>query len=100
MTTLEKEKTMKPETTNDVPLTEAEAQYGKPQDRIVKLLQLGFSRDEVFHDICEKCSMSTTHSRSFKKRKQELANLIAQIDSMSVFSVGLIPDEKYPYQKA
>lgn len=83
---------MKPETTNDVPLTEAEAQYGKPQDRIVKLLQLGFSRDEVFHDICEKCSMSITHSRSPKKRKQELANLIAQIDDMNVFSTGTIPE--------
>lgn len=83
---------MKPETTNDVPLTQAETQYGKPQDRIVKLLQLGFSRDEVFHDICEKCSMSTTHSRSPKKRKQELANLIAQIDSMSVFATGTIPE--------
>jgi len=83
---------MKPETTNDVPLTKAEAQYGKPQDRIVKLLQLGFSRDEVFHDITEKCSMSTTHSRSPKKRKQELANLIAQIDSMSVFATGTIPE--------
>jgi len=83
---------MKPETTNDVPLTQAETQYGKPQDRIVKLLQLGFSRDEVFYDICEKCSMSTTHSRSPKKRKQELANLIAQIDSMSVFATGTIPE--------
>ena len=91
---------MKPETTNDVPLTEAEAQYGKPQDRIVKLLQLGFSQDEVFYDICEKCSMSINHSRSPKKRKQELANLIAQIDDMSVFSGGLIPDEKYPYKGA
>lgn len=83
---------MKPETTNDVPLTEAEAQYGKPQDRIVKLLQLGFSRDEVFHDICEKCSMAITHSRSPKKRKQELANLIAQIDDINVFSTGTIPE--------
>jgi hypothetical protein len=83
---------MKPETTNDVPLTEAEAQYGKPQDRIVKLLQLGFSRDEVFHDISEKCSMSIAKSRSPKKHKQELADLIAQIDSMSVFATGTIPE--------
>ncbi|NDH17500.1 MAG: hypothetical protein EBY48_10585 [Opitutae bacterium] len=79
---------MKPETTNDVPLTEAEAQYGKPQDRIVKLLQLGFSRDEVFHDICEKCSLSIRT----KKHKKELANLIAQIDDMNVFSTGTIPE--------
>jgi hypothetical protein len=79
---------MKPETTNDVPLTEAEAQYGKPQDRIVKLLQLGFSRDEVFHDIYEKCAMSI----KTKKHKQELANIIAQIDDISVFSKGTIPE--------
>ena len=83
---------MKPETTHDVPLTEAEAQYGKPQDRIVKLLQLGFSRDEVFHDICEKCSVSIHKNRAFKKHKQELADLIAQIDSMSVFATGTIPE--------
>lgn len=79
---------MKPETTNDVPLTEAEAQYGKPQDRIVKLLQLGFSRDEVFHDIYEKCLMSIRT----KKDKQTLANIIAQIDDLSVFSKGTIPE--------
>lgn len=83
---------MKPETTNDVPLTEAEAQYGKPQDRIVKLLQLGFSRDEVFHDLCEKCSMAIAKSRSPKKHKQELADVIAQIDTMNVFATGTIPE--------
>ena len=84
---------MKPETTHDVPLNEAEAQYGRPQDRIVKLLNLGFSRDEVFHDITEKCSMSIHKSKSPKKHKQELANLIAQIDDISVFSIGKIPED-------
>ena len=83
---------MKPETTHDVPLTEAEAQYGRPQDRIVKLLNLGFSRDEVFHDITEKCSMSFHKSKSPKKHKQELADLIAQIDCINVFAIGTIPE--------
>jgi hypothetical protein len=78
---------MKPETTNDVPFTEADYTYGKPQDRIVKLLQLGFSRDDVFHDIYKKCAMSIRT----KKDKQELANIIAQIDDISVFSKGTIP---------
>lgn len=78
---------MKPETTNDVPVTSL-----FPQDRIVKLLQLGFSRDEVFFDLCEKCSMSLAKSRSPKKHKQELADMIAQIDSISVFATGTIPE--------
>ena len=83
---------MKPETTHDVPLTEAEAQDGRPQDRLVKLLNLGFSRAEVVYDITEKCSMSFHKSKSPKKHNQALADLIAQIDCINVFATGTIPE--------
>lgn len=57
-------------------------------DRIIKLLSLGLDRDEVYKDICSKCSLSV----QTKNQKQELADLIAQIDSRSVFAVGRIPN--------
>ena len=55
-------------------------------DRIVKLLSEGHDRNEVYKDIYSKCSMSI----STKNHKQQLADLIAQIDSRSVFAVGEI----------
>jgi len=79
---------MKPESTKDVPLTAAELQYGKPQDRIVKLLQMGFSTDDVFVDIYESCRMSI----NTKRDKQALADIIAQIDRIDVFAKGTIPE--------
>ena len=55
-------------------------------DRIVKLLSEGHDRNEVYKDIYTKCSMSI----KTKNHKQQLADLIAQIDSRSVFAVGEI----------
>ena len=55
-------------------------------DRIVKLLSEGHDRNEVYNDIYRKCSMSI----KTKNHKQQLADLIAQIDSRSVFAVGEI----------
>ena len=55
-------------------------------DRIVKLLSEGHDRNEVYKDIYSKCSLSV----QTKNHKQQLADLIAQIDSRSVFAVGEI----------
>ena len=55
-------------------------------DRIVKILSEGHDRNEVYKDIYTKCSMSI----KTKNHKQQLADLIAQIDSRSVFAVGEI----------
>jgi hypothetical protein len=59
-------------------------------DRIVKLLASGLNRDEVYKDIHSKCTLSV----QTKSQKQQLADLIAQIDSRSVFAVGIIPTEE------
>jgi len=59
-------------------------------DRIVKLLASGLNRDEVYKDIHSKCTLSV----QTKNQKQQLADLIAQIDSRSVFAVGTIPTEE------
>jgi hypothetical protein len=59
-------------------------------DRIVKLLASGLNRDEVYKDIYSKCTLSV----QTKNQKQQLADLIAQIDSRSVFAVGIIPTEE------
>ena len=56
-------------------------------DRIVVLLSAGYSRCEVYKDIYKKCSLSV----KTKNHKQQLADLIAQIDAKSVFAVGKIP---------
>ena len=56
-------------------------------DRIVRLLQLGESRDFVFKDIVEHCQSSIDS----KKELQRLADVIAQIDLMNVFATGTIP---------
>ena len=58
-------------------------------DRIVKLLASGLNRDEVYRDIHSKCALSVQN----KNHEQQLANLIAQIDSRSVFANGVIPNE-------
>ena len=59
-------------------------------DRIVKLFSEGHNRNEVYKDIYSKCSLSV----QTENHKQQLADLIAQIDSRSVFAVGKIPSDK------
>jgi len=44
----------------------------------------------VYKDIHSKCTLSV----QTKNQKQQLADLIAQIDSRSVFAVGTIPTEE------
>jgi hypothetical protein len=56
-------------------------------DRIVRLLQLGESRDFVFADIASHCESSLDS----KKQLQDLADVIAQIDLMNVFATGTVP---------
>ena len=56
-------------------------------DRIVRLLNLGESRDFVFKDIAEHCQGSIDS----KKQLQNLADVIAQIDLMNVFATGTVP---------
>jgi hypothetical protein len=61
-----------------------------PVDRMTMLLNMGFSRDEVFWDIMEHCGTSFESN----KKKQELADSIAQIDCHNVFATGTIPEKK------
>lgn len=58
-------------------------------DRIVMLVQLGFTEAETFTDIHRHCSLSLVTKRS----KQELADIIAQTNRMDVFATGLIPQD-------
>ena len=61
-----------------------------PLDRIVMLLNNGISRDDVYRDIVERCSLFYTN----KSRKQSLANHIAKVDTMSVFATMKIPEQE------
>jgi len=56
-------------------------------DRIVRLLNNGEARDFVFRDIAEHCQGSIDS----KKKLQNLADVIAQIDLMNVFATGTVP---------
>jgi len=61
-----------------------------PVDRMTMLLNMGFSRDEVFWDIMEHCEMQLQS----KAAQQRLADLIAQTDSINTFVKGTIPEKK------
>ena len=54
------------------------------------LLNMGFSRDDVFWDIMEHCEMQLQS----KAAQQRLADLIAQTDSINTFVKGTIPEKK------
>jgi hypothetical protein len=56
-------------------------------DRIVMLLNLGFTEAETFTDIQRHCKLSIVTKQS----KQELADTIAQIKRLNVFATGVIP---------
>lgn len=58
--------------------------YETPVDRIVNLLNLGFSEKEVYKDILEHCSLSL----NTEPKKQAIKDQIAQINSMNVFARG------------
>ena len=53
-------------------------------DEIVFLLNNGRSKDEVFTEITKKMHLT-------KSRKQEIVNLISQIETRDVFEKGKIP---------
>ena len=61
-----------------------------PVDRMTMLLNMGFSRDDVFWDIMEHCEMQLQS----KAAQQRLADLIAQTDSINTFVKGTIPEKK------
>ena len=61
-----------------------------PVDRMTMLLNMGFSRDEVFWDIMEHCEMQLQS----KAAQQRLADLIAQTDSINALVKGTIPEKK------
>ena len=61
-----------------------------PVDRMTMLLNMGFTRDEVFWDIMEHCEMQLQS----KAAQQRLADLIAQTDSINTFVKGTIPEKK------
>lgn len=58
-------------------------------DRVVQLLNLGFTSDEVFKDITD----YWPHFWS-KKSQQELIDFIEQTNQCNVFAVGTIPTVK------
>ena len=53
-------------------------------NEIVFLLNDGRSKDEVFKEITKKMHLT-------KSQKQEIANLISQIETRDVFEKGKIP---------
>tara|TARA_B100000902_G_C27310675_1_gene918211 strand:- start:3392 stop:3571 length:180 start_codon:yes stop_codon:yes gene_type:complete len=53
-------------------------------DEIVFLLNNGRSKDEVFTEITKKMHLT-------KSQKQEIVNLISQIETRDVFEKGKIP---------
>ena len=55
-----------------------------PADRIVELLNLGFSEKDVYEDMLEHCSFAL----STEPKKQAMKDQIAQINNMSVFAKG------------
>jgi hypothetical protein len=55
-----------------------------PADRIVDLLNLGFSEKDVYEDMLEHCSFAL----STEPKKQAMKDQIAQINNMSVFAKG------------
>ena len=55
-----------------------------PADRIVDLLNLGFSEKDVYEDMLEHCSFAL----STELKKQAMKDQIAQINNMSVFAKG------------
>ena len=61
-----------------------------PVDRMTMLLNMGFSRDDVFWDIMEHCEMQLQS----KAAQQRLADLIAQPDSINALVKGTIPEKK------
>ena len=56
-------------------------------DRVIRLLNAGESRDFVFADIVHHAPGSIDS----KKKLQNLADVIAQLDSMNVFATGTVP---------
>ena len=56
-------------------------------NRIVRLLNAGESRDFVFADIARHCEQTIKG----KNDRQNLADVIAQIDLMNVFATGTVP---------
>lgn len=59
----------------------------KPIDRIVQLLNIGFTSADVYRDIVK----NYTHFRTITD-KQELIDFIEQTNQCNVFAVGVIPD--------
>lgn len=56
----------------------------QPIDRVVQLLNLGFSEKEVYKDMLENCSLSL----DTELKKQAIRDQIAQINKMNVFAKG------------
>jgi hypothetical protein len=57
-------------------------------DRIVMLVNDGFSEDAIFEDIYSQCWSRLQN----KPERQALADRIAQISAIDVFATGEIPD--------
>jgi hypothetical protein len=85
MLNVRSEKSTQFQSTFEVPLNE----FGDPTDRIVKLLNLGFSEAEVFEDIHHHCNSQMKSTRVM----MDLADFIAQIHRMDVDALGQIPPE-------
>jgi hypothetical protein len=56
----------------------------QPIDRVVQLLNLGFSEKEVYKDMLEHCSISL----DTESKKRSMRYLIAQTNKMNVFATG------------
>lgn len=59
-------------------------------DRVIRLLNAGESRDFVFADIVHHSQGSLDST----KKLQNLADVIAQLDSMNVFATGTVPEDE------
>lgn len=56
----------------------------RPIDRIVQLLNLGFSEKDVYLDMLKHCSLSL----DTKPKKESMRDLIAQINNRNIFARG------------
>jgi hypothetical protein len=56
----------------------------QPIDRVVQLLNLGFSEKEVYKDMLEHCSLSL----DTESKRKAIRDQIAQINKINVFAKG------------
>ena len=62
--------------------------YNDLLDTILKLDREGNNLDQIFFNIADRITLKN------KTERQAIADLIAQIISMSVFAKGIIPNKK------